>query len=90
VLRVGGVRPPDIITHFDFQNWPIYSTALEAPDPRGEPARPAARAAEVYRTVAEIVTTWLDAGTDATDRVRAVIAGRPADAAPIELGGEPD
>ncbi len=89
-VRVGGLRPPDIITHFDFQNWPVYSTALEVPDPRGEPARPAARAAEVYRTVAEIVATWLDAGPDATEQVRAVIAGRPADVAPIALGGEPD
>ena len=79
-VMIGGVRPPEIVTHFDFQNWPLYSTWLGVADPRGEPARPASSGALAYQAVIGIVRAWLSGSMN-----QAAIQGWLAEHAPHEV-----
>jgi tetratricopeptide (TPR) repeat protein len=48
-------------THFDFQNWPLYSIFSETADPRGAPFRPAETGREVFLAVCRYVRHFLHA-----------------------------
>jgi len=47
-------------THFDFQNWPLYSTLTKTEDARGTPWRDAATGRDIYLTVCRSVRHFLD------------------------------
>lgn len=84
-IEIGGDRPPTIVTHFDFQNWPLYAIATGVPDPRGVPARPAATGAVAYRTVIDLVRRWVRAPHVAIDSIHQWVARQPNDVVPVHI-----
>jgi dienelactone hydrolase len=56
----GAKAPPHIVTHFDFQNWPLYSVLAGIEDDRGVGARPAAYARDVFLDVCRLTRSFLD------------------------------
>jgi pimeloyl-ACP methyl ester carboxylesterase len=80
VYRVGlgtGLNPTRA-THFDFQNWPIYSTLLALDDPRGAAFRPRDLGSDFYLWAVKIVYAFLD-GTlrSHADSLRVVTGREP-------------
>lgn len=59
VVRLGGATAPPFMTHFDFQNWPLYNAALDLADDRGERYRPTQDAARIHRAMIELVRAYL-------------------------------
>jgi pimeloyl-ACP methyl ester carboxylesterase len=60
MIRFGTGRPPTLATHFDFQNWPLYSVLVDLEDDRGVGARTSAWAADVYVSVIRLTRSFLD------------------------------
>jgi len=83
-ITLGGAAPPEIVTHFDFQNWPIYSTLVGVEDPRGASARPAEFGLSAYLATVRMTRRFLDATLG--DRVLAMgnVIGSEAERVPIE------
>ena len=59
-VTLGGAAPPEIATHFDFQNWPVYSILVGIEDARGARARPAAFGLRVYLASVRMTRRFLD------------------------------
>lgn len=59
-IALGGEQPPKVATHFDFQNWPLYSVRAGVEDDRGAGARAASWASEVYRSAIRLTRSFLD------------------------------
>ena len=60
-VALGAKRPPSICTHFDFQNWPVYSVLSGIDDARGAPARPGATGRDFYIAACRLTKFFLDA-----------------------------
>ncbi len=58
---LGTGTPPTMATHFDFQNWPLFSLVSGEEDPRGRPARSAAYGARIYHAACLLTRMFLDA-----------------------------
>lgn len=60
-IAFGGIAPPRIATHFDFQNWPLYAVLAGIEDDRAAGARPARWAADVFLSSVRLTRSFLDA-----------------------------
>jgi hypothetical protein len=60
MMRFGTGRPPTLVTHFDFQNWPLYSVLVDTEDNRGVGARTSSWAADVYVSVIRLTRSFLE------------------------------
>lgn len=59
-VGLGGRKPPHLVTHFDFQDWPLYGVLAGVEDDRGAGARPAAFAADAFLDVCRLTRSFLD------------------------------
>ena len=60
MIGFGTGSPPRLVTHFDFQNWPLYSVLVDTEDDRGVGARTSSWAADVYVSVIRLTRSFLD------------------------------
>jgi pimeloyl-ACP methyl ester carboxylesterase len=56
----GTGEPPGLATHFDFQNWPLYSVLTGMEDSRGVSWRPASTGAKIYLGACRVTLMFLD------------------------------
>jgi dienelactone hydrolase len=74
-VTIGGTAPPEIATHYDFQNWPVYSTLVGIEDPRGVNARPATFGLRVLLASVRMTRRFLDATLGGrTPRMEEIVA----------------
>ena len=86
VVGFGGGAPPRLVTHFDFQNWPLYSVVTGTEDPRGASLRPSTFGAAAYLAAARLTRHFLAATLKGDERSwRTVTGDRPLSGAPEGL-----
>lgn len=88
-VALGDTVAPRRATHYDFQNWPLFSELVGVPDPRGESWRPGSSGAAFYLAVCRLTRGFLDdvfnGGTSTTLALRRGPAVAGIDAALITV-----
>ena len=74
-VALGGTRPPVIATHFDFQNWPLYSVLTGVEDDRGVGARPSDQASRFFRSACRLTLHFMDYVLKRNEASRAYLIG---------------
>ncbi len=59
-VTLGDTAAPRRATHFDFQNWPLFSQLVGVPDPRGESRRPGSVGVAFYLAACRLTRGFLD------------------------------